>query len=266
MDDTGNGDTKGNAHSDAPVLDATALDPPMPFRSDVPPNKATREPVMPAVAPRSYEGQLPIPTPPRISTPSVAVPYFKKRWFWTTIVGIFVAFAMWMRLYPEFWGHHWGDNASVAGLFVSVVGSTLTIYAATKSESASKRAEIAAKDARAALLRFDALIEITQAISTLNDIMELHRAKDWESLLGKYALVRQRLMFVKGPTSNVTEAHREVLAGVLQQIISIDGEIEACVHQGKKSSPDKPMKLMEILKNQIDNLVGIQSELRSERN
>ena len=68
-----------------------------------------------------------------------------------------------------------GDLASIAGLVIALVGFAITIWNVLASKKAAQRAEQAALDARRAIGFFDAVTELSAAISVLEEIRRLHR-------------------------------------------------------------------------------------------
>src|SRR5205807_1204379 len=128
---------------------------------------------------------------------------------------------------PEFLKRHWGDAASLVGLIVSVIGFVWTITVA-------KQAKQAAEDARNSIFRFDAVIELSQAVEIMQEIMHFHRDQEWRLLPERYSRVRAKIIAVKSSSSSITEHQRTRLTGVWQQLKDIDGKVEACVQSGRK--------------------------------
>ena len=178
-------------------------------------------------------------------------------------IGVTLLLLISIPIWADWWAKYFGHMASVLGLVVSVVGFVWTIRIAKESKSAAERAEEAADEARQSIQKFDAIVEVSQAVTVLTEIMDLHRKGDWPALPSRYTKLRGMLVSVRNSSSTVTDAQRARLAGVLQQVIAIDQKIEACLHSKKNDvGPPRPMSLMAVLKSQLDHLNDTLVELR----
>lgn len=155
----------------------------------------------------------------------------------------------------DFWAKHWGDNASVLGLVV-----------ATGTFIVAKQAKDAATEARDSVFRFDAVTELSQALTIMTEIMALHRERQWPRLPERFARLRAKLISVKSPASSISKDQRIRLMAVWMQLKDIDKRIEIFVQSER---PDaclpKHTHALEILKDQHDTLQELFTELRQER-
>jgi hypothetical protein len=165
----------------------------------------------------------------------------------------------------SFWEKHWGDVASVVGLGLSIAGFLLTIGIASQTRSAAEKAEAAATNARNSLFHFDAIVEVSRAITIRDEITELHRRNEWKSLPTRYMSIRLLLVNIKCATSSLSDLQRATIAGVLTQLNSIASKIESAIHSGKGAAPPRQMPLLEIVKDQRDHLITLMAELKQSR-
>ena len=157
---------------------------------------------------------------------------------------------------------NWGNVASVAGLGLAWVGFVWTISLALRSKRAAIAAELAASEARDALLRFDVIVELTKAIAVLEDIFQRHLESDWASLPVRYALIRSHLVAIKSSSHLQCDEHRDRLAGVLQQLRTIDEKVCTFLISKKLGAPPRPSLLLDVIRQQTDHLAEILAELR----
>src|SRR5689334_9446038 len=101
------------------------------------------------------EPEHPETLPPVVAT-GARKPLPLRRWTLLLVpVVLFVAAALWL-VPSRFWEAHWGDISSVLGVIIGIA----TIVVAT-------RAKKAAEAARNAVLRFDAIVELSRAVEVL---------------------------------------------------------------------------------------------------
>lgn len=165
----------------------------------------------------------------------------------------------------EFWQQHWGDVASIVGVAIAWIGFTWTILLTTESRSAARQARAAAEEARNRVYHFDAVVDLTQAQTTLKHIMQHHRNQEWDHLPARHAEVRSLLVSLKAPGSSLSESQRTRTSGVLAQLNAIDDKVEKALHSGKDTGPARAFTLLKILKDQDDHLSDVLAELRQGR-
>lgn len=204
------------------------------------------------------------PLQPQIEGPLGSRPLNRKHLRSISAALLAIAWLAILYYWREFWGKHWGDVASVLGLAISIVGFGYTIHLARKAKDAAERAEDAAISARNTLLHFDAIVALSQAISEMGQIQQLHRDRAWKYLPPRYSIVRHLLVTAKFNASVLSVNQRGKIASVLVTMSGIDNKIEACL-SGEKENPVGFKGLLEILKAQQDNLSEILAEIRSNR-
>lgn len=103
-----------------------------------------------------------------------------------------------------------GDYASVVGLFVSIVGFFLTVLTALRAKSAALRAEEEVIKAREALLRYDAIGEVSAALAAIDEIKRHHRESAWRVLPDLYAKQRSRLIRLRASAGSTLTARIQI--------------------------------------------------------
>lgn len=162
----------------------------------------------------------------------------------------------------DFWSLHWGDVASVSGLFVAWYGFIWTICVASKSKTASESAQKAAEETRDAVGYFDSVVQLGRAETLMEEIIRSHRSNEWVGLASRYDRIRELLVPLKNPSSRLDRNQQAKIGGVLKQLKDIHQKIDRSplVEQGKP--PTGHMKLLDILKDQKDHLVELLGDLR----
>ena len=170
---------------------------------------------------------------------------------------------LWQTMAPGVrWLERWGELASVLGFALAFVGFAVTILVSLQSRSAAHQARDAASAALGALHHFDALIEITIAVSLLDDILAA-QALDWNSLPPLFASIRKNLIVARHPTLNLEEDHRIAIADVAQQLNDIDSAITKWQVSKKGGRLPKAATHLDVLKRQADKLRSTQLQLRA---
>jgi uroporphyrinogen-III synthase len=159
----------------------------------------------------------------------------------------------------SFLNDHWGDIASVLGLFVSVIGFWFALLslresreASLKAKDAALRAEEAARATRDSIFKSDTIANCSQAIGILDEIKVLQRKGDWTVLPDRYSAVRRILVSMKSVAGQLTAAQVEILQGSLAQFTEIEKKIEASLASGKK--PLTHARFNEVVSAQVDKL------------
>ena len=119
----------------------------------------------------------------------------------------------------EFWSLNWGDVASSAGLFVSLVGLLWVFLearsarsASEKAESAAQAAESAASETRGQIARHLQTVNVQRAIGLIRLVKTLHDNDDWTAARQHYPALREMLTGIigRGP-ENLAEFHGKLL-------------------------------------------------------
>lgn len=145
-------------------------------------------------------------------------------------------------------------------LLAEIVGFAVTITVAVRSKNAAQRAEEAVKKMREVLQRSDAIMEVTSAIRIMEEIKRLHRNGEWKFLLDRYASLRTSLIGIKSANPDLSDDHKSVLTGAINQLRDIESKVEKAVEA--QIVPPKVWKLNEIVSAQTDRLSEVLGEIR----
>ena len=156
---------------------------------------------------------------------------------------------------------HWGNFASVAGLLVSLLGFWLTIWGVAKAKGAAERAADAAKQAKEKILKQGTLANFSSAIAVIEEIVRLHRKKEWEVALDRHSELRRILVELKGDGGGLTTEQQTVIQGSVEQFKTIEGVIEKHLSAGK--AEPRIDRLNEIAKGQLVKVHEIAISLKN---
>jgi hypothetical protein len=163
---------------------------------------------------------------------------------------------------PSFLSEHWGDLASVVGVVISIVGFVITIINVAKSKRAAQRAEEAAIDVRESIFRSDTLLELSAALTMMEEIKRLHRANAWNILPDRYSSLKRHLVSIRTSNPKLPDEHQAALQGAIQHFGDMEKRVEKTL-SAKASSPNIAT-LNEIVSTQVDKVNEILAAFRQE--
>jgi hypothetical protein len=170
------------------------------------------------------------------------------------------------NLYLQFLGwleaNRVGDLASIAGVFISVIGFTVTVVGVLRSQSAAERAEKAARETRDSIRLLDTVVDFAAAISTLEEIKRLHRQADWPLLPDRYAHIRKLLITLRATNIDLNDSQKTVIQSALANLYSIENAVERAL---ENPSQLKAAKFNALITTDVDNLLTVLSELKAAR-
>lgn len=155
-----------------------------------------------------------------------------------------------------------GSWASIAGVFISLVGFGVTIFNVRKSKSAAVAAEIAARKAQNALKGIDAISEISMAIERLEGAKSQVSQNNGLFLAELFSRVRRRLISAKDSNENLTLESLEILKTSIRRTRSLENKIYQHVEEGTRLDILKTNKALSII---MDDLHILQVSLKNER-
>lgn len=121
----------------------------------------------------------------------------------------------------------WGNIASIAGFFLSLVGFGWTVWLAWQARSAAKAAERAASEARRAIIRSQTIAEVAQILVIMEEIKRLHRVAAWPILLERYSTLRRMLVAVRSDNPEMSNEHKSAIQSAIQTFKNLEDEVEA---------------------------------------
>jgi len=135
---------------------------------------------------------------------------------------------------------------------VTVLGFGFTLVAVYRSKTAAQSARDAALEAKALLLRSDAIADFATAVSIMDEIRRLHRVGAWAILPDRYSILRAKLISIRTSNSNMSEDHRVALSRAIEEFKAIEARVERSIASG--TAPPNPAKLNEIVGTHLDAL------------
>ncbi len=158
--------------------------------------------------------------------------------------------------------HHWGDLASVIGLFVSVFGFGLTIVAVRKAKDAARQASEAANATKRSIMAANALVSFGSAMSIMEEIRRLHRRGAWEILPDRYAALKSALISLRMEHPNLSPAHHTAITRGLTQLRGIEKRVEQALEGNVQ--PNGVANMNSVLSVEIEKIGEVLVSLKQE--
>jgi len=155
-----------------------------------------------------------------------------------------------------------GDIASMVGVLIALIGFGITIRNVRKSREAAGRAEIAANMALERVRYVDTVQNLSKAISIIEEIQRLNRAKEWKILLDRHLVFRGILTEIRGIATELGDDHRAFIQDGITQSNSMSNRIEIALDED--TEPTSVPRMNRILSKQVENLGIILAEMRKE--
>ena len=117
------------------------------------------------------------------------------------------------------------------GVFISLGGFTIAIWQVKRTRAAAESAERAATDAREAVLRTTSISYLTQAVSQIERLKELHRNQDIDRAVERYTPLRQILtaMQARLPASAIEELDNAII-----ELMRMERDINRAIFAGNR--------------------------------
>ena len=161
----------------------------------------------------------------------------------------------------KLWASEWGNLASVAGLFLGLLGFGFTIFGVWRSKNAAQAAQAAATKALNAVSTYDAVTDLASAMATMDEVKRHQRQGAWHVLPDRYSHLRQRLISIKGAGVPLNDQQRQTIQGAIEQFAVLEKRIDRSLAAG--NVPANPAKLNEIVSSQLDNLQSVLMSLQA---
>src|SRR6266542_1433868 len=111
----------------------------------------------------------------------------------------------------------WGNFASVTGLLISLIGFCVTIWGVLRVKKSAELAATAAKQAKEKILKQGTLTNFSSAIAIMEEIIRLHRKKEWDIALDRHSELRRILVELKDGGGGITMDQQTTIQGTIQQ-------------------------------------------------
>ena len=157
--------------------------------------------------------------------------------------------------------NHVGDWASMFGVLIAVVGFGLTLRNVARSKKSAERAETAATKAAEGIRHIDAVQNLSRAVSTIEEIQRLNRAKEWKVLLDRHLSFRSILIEVKGAAHILASTQKATIQAGISHSKRISNKIEVALN--KSSDPEDIPLMNKVLSEQAEKLQAILVEIRT---
>jgi hypothetical protein len=143
---------------------------------------------------------------------------------------------------------------------ISLIGFAVTIIGVRKTKNAADSAAAAAEAARRSMKLYDALVEFSAVIATLEEIKRLHRQSAWALLPERYSASRKRLIALRESVPTLTDAQMRAVQTAISSFSEMEQRIEKY-----QSQPDKlnTARLNAAVSEVIDNLLAVLSQLKA---
>lgn len=161
-----------------------------------------------------------------------------------------------------FFEDHWGDIASVVGVFISLVGFAVTIWGVLRSKNAAQKAEEEVSKVRETILNLDTVMGFSEAITIMDEIKRLHRATAWAILLDRYSALKRILISIRSANAEMSDDHKTAIQSAIQNFTDIEKKVERVL--ALQSNPPNVAKLNEIVSIQLDKLSEVLAAIRQE--
>jgi ribosomal protein S13 len=159
-----------------------------------------------------------------------------------------------------FLNQHWGDIASVVGVFVSVIGFCITIWGVLRSKSAAQKAKEEVLKVRESISNMDTVMEFSAAVTVMDEIKRLHRAAAWAILPDRYSALKRLLISIKANNSDLSDEHKTALQSAIQNFTDIEKRVERTL-SSEAEVPSVPA-LNAIVSTQLDRLFEVLASIR----
>lgn len=127
-----------------------------------------------------------------------------------------------------------GVTIGATGLAVAIVGFVITIVQIRKTRSAAESARDASDSARDSVRQTISIGDVTQASGLINELLELHRTREWPRAIDRYGPIRKLLIEARSRYPDLETNHREIFQKAISQISLMEiGVREAISGEGQ---------------------------------
>lgn len=163
---------------------------------------------------------------------------------------------------PTFFENHWGDIASVIGVIISIIGFIFTIVGVRRSKNAAQRAEEAARDVQKVIFRSDIIMDLSAAVTIMDEIKRLHRVPAWVILPDRYSTLKRILVNINSSNSNLSKEHKTALQSAIQQFTDIERKVERAL--ASESPYPNVAAINDIVSTQADKIGEVLATIRQD--
>ena len=120
-----------------------------------------------------------------------------------------------------------GSNASILGVFVSVIALTIAIYQIIKLRGEARAAREAAEEAQRLIRRETTGTDLTRLSERIQGLIYLLRNEDRELALEKFPDIRNLFIDIRRHHPNLNSDHRSRIQDTITSIMDMQNELDA---------------------------------------
>ena len=155
-----------------------------------------------------------------------------------------------------FFAEHWWDLASVVGFLITIVIIWMT-------KAASEAARDAAQSTKDQMASLETVMDLSSAMTAMEEIKRLHRAHAWAILPDRYTLLRKYLVSVQATRRDLTDSQKGSLGAAIAQFRRMEEEVERAQRNQEQDLVDV-VRLNSIVSSQLDALQGLLATLKKQ--
>jgi len=172
-----------------------------------------------------------------------------------------------MQVPPTHW-YTWHESyrddlgvwLGIIGIVLNLVGFIIAFYQINRTKKVAQAAKDATELTRKEVVKIDAVIEFSAAITILHEIQRLHRGTAHHVLIERYSNVRDKLVIIATSFAEFNQQQKTNLQNTIQQIRLMQNALEAGL--AKKDPTLNTSRLNKIISNEIDFLNELLGEIK----
>lgn len=118
------------------------------------------------------------------------------------------------------------------GVFISLSGFSAAIWQIRRTRTAAESAERAATDAREAALYVTSVSDLSQIVSQMEQVKELHRNREWVRAIDRYILLRRLITEAR---SRLPEDTRGTLTTAIIRLTQMEKAANQALARGEQA-------------------------------
>ena len=120
----------------------------------------------------------------------------------------------------------------ILGVFISLGGFSAAIWQIRRTRAAAESAERAATDAREAVFYVTSVSDLSQIVSQMEQVKELHRNREWVRAIDRYILLRRLITEAR---SRLQEDTRGALTTAIIRLMQMEKAANQALARGEQA-------------------------------
>ena len=120
----------------------------------------------------------------------------------------------------------------ILGVFISLGGFSAAIWQIRRTRTAAESAERAATDAREAVFYVTSVSDLSQIVSQMEQVKELHRNREWVRAIDRYILLRRLITEAR---SRLPEDTRGTLTTAIIRLTQMEKAANQALARGEQA-------------------------------